>query len=607
MLKLSALLIVRRSIHFASKHPPNDLLIIARTMSTVTKKFVNDPVNAVDDALNGLVNASENITFDKNCRRVTLRADYTDYCAKGKVALIAGGGSGHEPYAAGYIGPGMLTAAVAGNVFASPPSRHVSAALNSTTTKGGSILFIINYTGDRLNFGLAAERYKAAGHNVRVVTIADDVAIDSAMSSVGRRGLAAAVLVLKAAGAMAESGKHTVEQIEAMAKRINDHADKYLFIRTMGVSLYPCSVPGHGKMFEMPDNMMEVGLGIHGEPGCRREIIRDAHQIVDMVMSKLQETVQFTKDEEIVLLINNLGGVSQIEISIIKSEAIKWCREKGTKIARILCGPYMTSLDGHGISITVLRVFDKELLNYIDAPTLAPGWRAAETIGKLEEAPHKGCVITLEPASKGAQFTKEQAELARKCVSAVCNKMKEVEAELNALDGAAGDGDCGSTFAQAARAIDERMKDMEFKDMHQLLHILSEVFEQEIGGTGGALYALMLSAASDSFPTSITSKEFASALMRATETVQKYGGARPGDRTLVDSLHAAIEKIKSGENNWDIILEAASKAAQSTAQMKARAGRASYTAKEVQTRPDAGAVAIAYFMRTIWDTIKQGH
>ncbi|KAK6057757.1 DAK2 domain protein [Cooperia oncophora] len=222
----------------------------------------------------------------------------------------------------------------------------------------------------------------------------------------------------------------------------------------------------------------------------------------------------------------------------------------------------------------------------------------------------------------------EQTELAKKCISAVCNKMKEVEAELNGLDGAAGDGDCGSTFVHAAKAIDERMKNAEVKSAQQLLHDLSEVFEQEVGGTGGALYALMLSTASESFATSITSKEFADALTRASEAVQKYGGAKPGDRTLVirlrvdvfdssklplilcyqvDSIHAAVEKIKSGESNWDVILEASTKAAQSTAQMKARAGRASYTAKEVQTRPDAGAVAIAYFMHAIWDTIKRGH
>ncbi|KAK5981986.1 putative glycerone kinase [Trichostrongylus colubriformis] len=599
MLKFPALL-VGRSIHTASKSISTHLLVLSRTMSTVTKKFVNDPVDAVDDALNGLVNGSQYITYDKKCRRVVLRTDYSDYCGKGMVALIAGGGSGHEPYAAGYIGPGMLTAAVSGNVFASPPSRHISAALNSTITKGGSILFIINYTGDRLNFGLAAERYKAAGHNVGVVTIADDVAIDSAMSTVGRRGLAAAVLVLKVAGAMAESGKHTMEEIEAMANRINDNSG------TMGISLYPCSVPGHDKMFEMPNDMMEVGLGIHGEPGSRRETVRDAHQVVDMIMTRLQKVVQFTKEQEIVLLINNLGGVSQIEMSIIKSEAIKWCCEKGINIARILCGPYMTSLDGHGISLTVLRVFDKEVLDHIDAPTLAPGWRAAEKIGNPQTAPDKSRLVSVDTKSKGAQFTKEQAELAEKCVTAVCNKMKEVEIELNGLDGAAGDGDCGSTFAHAAKAIAERMRKAEMKSLQQLLSTLSEVFEEEVGGTGGALYALMLSAASESFATSITNKDFGHALMRASEAVQKYGGAKPGDRTLVDAIHAAVEKFKSGENNWDAILEAATKAAQSTAQMKARAGRASYTAKEVQTRPDAGAVAIAYFMHTIWDTIKHG-
>ncbi|KHJ92150.1 putative glycerone kinase [Oesophagostomum dentatum] len=552
-----------------------------RQMATITKKFVNDPRNAVDDALDGLVNTSEHVTFDKNCRRVVLRADYVDYCGKGKVALIAGGGSGHEPFAAGYTGPGMLTAAVAGNVFASPPSRHVSAALNSTSSKGGSILFIINYTGDRLNFGLAAERYKTGGHDVRVVTIADDVAIDKAMSTAGRRGLAAAVLVLKIAGAMAESGKYSAEQIEAMSNKINDHAG------TIGVSLYPCSVPGQGKMFQMPDDMMEVGLGIHGEPGSRREAVQSANKVVDIMMEKLQKTVQFSKDEPVVLLLNNLGGVSQLEMGIIKSEVTKWCHQHNIEIARILCGTYMTSLDGHGISLTVLRLFDKQLLEFIDAPTSAPGWHGADKLGRPESAPsaEKSQSIAVQASSKGAEFTKEQSELARKCVIAVCEKMTAMEAELNALDGAAGDGDCGSTFAHASRAIQERMKTLELTSAHSNYCFASLKYSNrkwEVLEELQSIYALMLSAASEAFEKSTESKDFAMALQKASEAVQKYGGAKPGDRTL-----------------------AAAKEAQATATMTARAGRASYTAKEVQTKPDAGAVAISAYMKTIWGTIKQ--
>ncbi|KHJ82524.1 DAK2 domain protein [Oesophagostomum dentatum] len=227
------------------------------------------------------------------------------------------------------------------------------------------------------------------------------------------------------------------------------------------------------------------------------------------------------------------------------------------EIARILCGTYMTSLDGHGISLTVLRLFDKQLLEFIDAPTSAPGWHGADKLGKPESAPsaEKSQSITVQASSKGAEFTKEQSELARKCVIAVCEKMTAMEAELNALDGAAGDGDCGSTFAHASKAIQERMKTLELTSAQQLLFCLSEVFEQEVGGTGGAIYALMLSAASEAFEKSIESKDFAMALQKASEAVQKYGGARPGDRTLVDSLNAAVLKIKEGENRWDAIIE----------------------------------------------------
>ncbi|KJH40748.1 DAK2 domain protein [Dictyocaulus viviparus] len=215
----------------------------------------------------------------------------------------------------------------------------------------------------------------------------------------------------------------------------------------------------------------------------------------------------------------------------------------------------------------------------------------------------------------------EEAMLAKNCVIAVCNKMTTMESELNALDGFAGDGDCGSTFAHASTVVRERMKTFDIKSSQQLLLYLSEIFEEEVGGTGGALYALMLSAMADSFTTPIMSKNFFESLTKACDVVQKYGGAKPGDRTLlnmemledkhlklhvfyVDPLYAAVEKINSGESNWDVILEVSKNAAQSTAQMKARAGRASYTAKEVQTKPDAGAVAIASFMLVVWETIQ---
>ncbi|KHJ83892.1 DAK2 domain protein, partial [Oesophagostomum dentatum] len=306
----------------------------------------------------------------------------------------------------------------------------------------------------------------------------------------------------------------------------------------------------------------------------------------------------------------------------------------------------MTSLDGHGISLTVLRLFDKQLLEFIDAPTSAPGWHGADKLGKPETAPSadKGQSVGIEASSKGVTFTKEQAELAKKCIAAVCDKMISMESELNELDSAAGDGDTGSTLASASReqadiakkcitavcekmismeselneldsaagdgdtgstlasaskAISERMKTLQLSSAQQLLFNLSEVFEQAVGGTGGALYALMLSAASNAFSDSITSKGFKAALIKASEAVQEYGGAKPGYRTLVDPLDAATQKIKGGEDNWDVIIEAANKAAQATAGMIAKAGRASYTAKEVQTKPDPGAVAISALIQTI--------
>uniref|UniRef100_A0A0K0CYX9 DhaK domain-containing protein n=1 Tax=Angiostrongylus cantonensis TaxID=6313 RepID=A0A0K0CYX9_ANGCA len=303
-------------------------------------------------------------TKHKNCRRVTLRSDYVDYCAK-DVSPIAGGGSGHKPYSAGYIGSGMFTAAISGNAFASPPSRHVSILL------GGSILFVINYTGDRLNFGLAAERYAAAGHHVRVhLSIADDVAVEASNSTVGRRGSTAAVLVIKIAGAMAESGRYTADEIEPKTNRLEENA------RTMGVSLHPCSLPGFGQTFETQNDIEPVLKARYAFNHMQTMLSRVECMAYPSWIDQRQELYPFIFIDFVVIVI--CGSLPTLNYSI---------GSHGITIARTLCGLYMTSLNIHGFSTSVLRIFDSKIIDYIDAPTLAPGWIAAKKIGEVKVAP----------------------------------------------------------------------------------------------------------------------------------------------------------------------------------------------------------------------------
>ncbi|CAJ0581558.1 unnamed protein product, partial [Mesorhabditis spiculigera] len=564
-----------------------------------TKKFINEPDDVVDHALHGLVKTNEKLRYHPSCSRVILRTDYKDYLEGGKVALLAGGGSGHEPFPAGFIGSGLLTGAICGNVFASPPSQHVFAALDETRGKAGTVLFIINYTGDRLNFGFAVEKYKRAGGKARVVVIADDVAFDTGENRIGSRGLAGCTLVMKIAGAMAEQGK-SMDEIADFAEKMNAGC------ATLGVSLYPCSLPGRPAMFELEEGKMEVGLGVHGEPGKKREDVREVRKLIRQIMDQiLQSKTIGGTEKRLVLLLNNLGAVSQLEMGVLRGEVANYAEAKSLDIALFFHGTMMTSLDGKGISLTALRV-DDEAVKMLEAETAAEGWTR----------PHKGFAITtfeqreveddagmegLE--KKGAKLNSDESWLLRNCVEAACQAMLDNREKLDELDGAAGDGDCGQTMAQAAKAIQKAAGDLSWEYPSTLFSQLALIFQGSIGGTGGAIYALLLESASDSFETSAHPRDFGQGLRKGIETVMKYGRAKPGDRTMVDTLHAVAEAMSSDfsatKETVSELCNIANEAAEKTAEMKAHAGRAAYTAEDVQTKPDAGATAAAIWIEAI--------
>ncbi|PIC25620.1 hypothetical protein B9Z55_018482 [Caenorhabditis nigoni] len=560
----------------------------------MSKKFVNKLEETVDDALFGLVGSNKDVQFCKTSKRVIHRSQVNTE----NVSLIAGGGSGHEPYAAGYVGKGLLTAAVAGNIFASPPSRNVQTALEVTKGKG-AILFVINYTGDRLNFGLAAERFNASGGNSRVVTISDDVAIDNPNNRVGRRGLAGAVLTIKIAGAMSEEGRSLDEIYDMSQKVVNS-------MGTLGVSLYPGSLPGKDRETDMSKDQIEIGLGIHGEPGKFRASYESAHKIISGLMGTLKAKMEMKESDEFVVLVNNLGSVSQLEMGIVNGEVLRWFEMEKMKVARFYSGTYMTSLDGHGISVTVLRA-DKSMIKYLDAPANAPGWIPSLSHRNKAQQPHADKNAPIEVESTGTSI---HPDLARECLNGVVKSMMDSEDQLNTLDAQSGDGDCGSTFASAARAIQKADK-LDYEHPETLLKQLSVIFEQTVGGTSGALYALMFSAAAPELHEKIESNTILEALKKANHAVQKYGGARVGDRTMVDALDAMVEDLGKGladNGGLDVFeraIQASENAAKETAHQKASVGRASYTSSESQTKPDAGAAAISIWFRAFWTAFKE--
>ncbi|CAB3397601.1 unnamed protein product [Caenorhabditis bovis] len=562
----------------------------------MSKKFVNSPNDVVDDTLYGLVLTNCGLKFHPEINRVILRSDIEEY-SKSKVALIAGGGSGHEPYAAGYVGEGMLTAAVAGNLFASPPSHYVLSALNATKSSSGAILIVINYTGDRLHFGLAAERFSG---NVKVLTIGDDVAIENPSNRVGRRGLAGAVLAIKIAGAMAEQGK-SQDEIYNLTKFVADN------VATLGVSLYPCNLPGKRRESHLKEDQIEIGMGIHGEPGKEKAQYTNAAKIVNDVLETLKRKCGLQVGDQLIVMINELGSVCPIEMSIVSGEVVLWFKTQNMVIKRLYRGPYMTSIDAHGISITVLRSND-ELLTYLDYPTKASGWIPAININQFQSASKpKASSNNINIAELRPVGGIGDSDLISKILSNLGKAMVDSEEKLNNLDGAAGDGDCGSTFVTASKSLEKARSVLNISHPQTLLQQIALIFEQAVGGTCGALYALMLSSAASCFEKEVKFENVAEAFKKATYAVQKYGGAKPGDRTMVDSLDAAVKALSSYTSSkcqWSKVAQVVEDAAEKTIHQTATVGRASYTSKDAQTLPDAGATAIAIWIRVIADTIE---
>uniref|UniRef100_A0AAX7SI05 Triokinase/FMN cyclase n=1 Tax=Astatotilapia calliptera TaxID=8154 RepID=A0AAX7SI05_ASTCA len=547
------------------------------------KKLINSAESCVDDALLGLVRASGGLSLLKG-HRVVLRSDLENL--KGKVALLSGGGSGHEPAHAGYIGAGMLSAAVAGGVFASPPPGSILAAILSLHNAGASgvLLIVKNYTGDRLNFGLAAEQARNQGVAVDMVIVAEDCAFDQP-SKAGRRGLCGTVFIHKLAGALAEEGcslDQIVSKVTEILKRIG----------TLGVSLSPCSVPGCLPSFDLPPGDMEVGLGIHGEPGIKRSKVASADEVVKTMIDHMtnpssQSHLPLKSGDCVVVCVNNLGALSCLEMAVVTRSAIICLESRGVVVARVMSGLFMTSLEMAGVSLTLMRA-DKETLRLIDAKTTAPAWP------NLSNVCLSGRSYITEPQ------TTIKRPVMHKTLEKICSTLLEKQEELNSLDRASGDGDCGNTHAQAARAIQEWLQGHVVPGCPgKLLSVVAGLVQEKMGGSSGALYSLFLTAAAGHVTEGRSNAAaWATAMNAGTEAMKKYGGAAPGDRTMVRFLFFYI---------MFLLLRSPQKAAsgaEATRDLKARAGRASYISPNLVSLPDPGAVAVATILKTILEVLE---
>ncbi|MEU4762536.1 dihydroxyacetone kinase subunit DhaK [Actinosynnema sp. NPDC023794] len=329
------------------------------------KKIINDPATVVVDALRGMALAHADLLEVQYDPAVVLRADAP---VSRKVAVISGGGSGHEPLHGGFVGRGMLDAACPGAVFTSPTPDQVAAAVARTDGGAGALLIVKNYTGDVLNFETAGELAAADGVDVRTVVIDDDVAVKDSLYTAGRRGVGGTVLLEKIVGAAAERGVD-LDGCEALARRVVGQ------VRSMGLALTACTVPHAGEpSFTLADDEMELGIGIHGEPGRRRVAVGSADEMVRALLDPVLEDLPFAEGDRVLLFTNSMGGTPLIELYLAHGIAERLLAERGVVVERRLVGPYITSLEMQGMSLTVLKL-DDEMIELWDAPVHTPALR----------------------------------------------------------------------------------------------------------------------------------------------------------------------------------------------------------------------------------------
>ncbi len=328
------------------------------------KKVINNPEYVVEEMLEGMTYAYPQYLSKLENANVLVRKEINN----NKVALVSGGGSGHEPSHGGFVGYGMLDGAVAGAVFTSPTPDQVYEAIKAVANDSGVLLVVKNYTGDVMNFDMAKEMAEMEGIKVESVIVNDDVAVENSTWTIGRRGIAGTVFVHKIAGAKAETGA-TLEEVKTVAEKVIDN------VRSMGMALTPCIVPAAGKPnFTLADNEMEIGMGIHGEPGTHKEELKTADEIVTHLMDKILGDMNLSEGDEVAVLVNGLGGTPLMEQFIVNRKVNKILEEKNIRVYRTLIGEYMTSIEMAGFSISLLKL-DEELKNLLDAKADTPAFK----------------------------------------------------------------------------------------------------------------------------------------------------------------------------------------------------------------------------------------
>ncbi|EAW17532.1 putative dihydroxyacetone kinase (DakA) [Aspergillus fischeri NRRL 181] len=581
-----------------------------------TKHFFDDPNHLVQTALHSLTLTNPSLAFDSKHKVIFRRPDAS---RKPKVAIISGGGSGHEPAFAGYVGHGLMDASVAGSIFASPSAEQIRhAAMNCVDNEKGVLIIPMNYTGDVLNFGMAAEKSRAAGIKTEFFAINDDAGVGKKKGGkVGRRGIGGGILILKIVGALAEAGA-SLEDVYRVAQLANAN------LASVGSSLEHVHIPGRGVPEDtIPDGEVEVGMGIHNEPGSHRMKFSLPEVIKTMLLQMLDHNdpdrafLTHQRGDEFVLLINNLGGVSTLELSGITDEVYRQLtKDFSIKPVRIIQGTFLTSLNGLGFSVSLLKLADtglgpgKSMLELLDAPAEAVGWsapiRTATWEAHQSDAPVE--VKSTKLAEDQPSNIKLDPAILKKALGSALKRVIAAEALVTRYDTIVGDGDCGVGLKRGAEAVLSLLEDPSSNltdDAVTAVNRIVTVVENTMDGTSGAIYSIFLNALAHGLraqdqgtPTPATVEVWANALQYSITALGKYTPAQPGDRTLIDALVPFCNTLVAAKD-----VHAAAKAAQdgteATKSMKASLGRSVYVGGEeewVGKVPDPGAYGLSEFL-----------
>lgn len=560
-------------------------------------RIYDDPKRFVADALAGFAAANRRYVIPVDGGFVRAAA-----MAPGQVAVVIGGGSGHYPAFAGLVGPGLAAGAVCGNIFTSPSAAYAYRVAKAAHAGGGVLFSYGNYAGDVLHFGQAQERLNAEGIETRTVLVTDDIASAPPTEAEKRRGIAGDLVVFKIAGAAAEAGCN-LDEVERLARKANART------RTLGVAFAGCTLPGADRpLFTVPDGMMSLGLGIHGEPGIADHPLPRASELADLLVGRLLEETPADSDGRVVAIVNGLGTIKYEELFLLYGKVEARLKSAGFEVIEPECGELVTSLDMAGCSLTLFWP-DAELEPLWLAPADTPAYRKGNVAVRerrtvdpttLERPLH-------EPASEEAV---RLAGTAAAAFDTVRETLTAEEAALGRLDAVAGDGDHGIGMrqgAEAAATVASRAV-AEGAGLHELLLLAGDAWAEHAGGTSGALWGAALTAIGRAVgnKTSYDRSDAVAAVTAARDVVLKLGGAELGDKTVVDSLvpfadafQAAAEAGEPLVRCLAIAAERARAAAEATAPLRPRKGRARPLAERSVGHPDPGATSFALVVSTL--------